>query len=175
MTPRTNGAGSGHEATAAPRSLLVAVALAVVLAGCIGAAPSVEAPAPAGGATPTATPLAEPTSTHPTMTDAPDRTPVPDKHPSLDSGLVGLVNADNRTAYANTRGLELRDGRVQVVVELVDGRDFPDGFDLTVEVRAGGRVQALVAVDDLVALAEHGNVSFVQPPSRAVPDSPSEG
>lgn len=176
--------------SATARALPAAVAgLLVLLAGCGGpVAPSVDAPAPAGAdaGSPTATTSAATDATHaqttgtdsPTRgTDAPmtdsdptDRTPSPEKHPSLASALVGLVDAGDRAAYAERHGLELRNGSVGAVVELVDGRDLPAGFDVAVEVRAGGDVQALVAVEDLVALAEHGNVSFVRPPDRPVPD-----
>lgn len=198
MTTSPSRAATGRGRTAARRGVAV-VALAVVLAGCGGpAAPladspvdgaSVDAPAGAGGGSPTPaaespTPAGEsptPTTESPTarpagrtpgdvtpMVEPPDEPPEPRKHPSLSSALAGLPEADDRAAYAERHGLALRNGSVLVVVELRAGRDLPAGFDVTVEVRAGDDVQARVAVGDLVALAEHENVSFVRPPHRPV-------
>lgn len=86
---------------------------------------------------------------------------------ALESSLYGLVAAENRTAYAETWDLTFRNGSVEVVVELRDGRQLPDEFDGSVQSRYENLVQATVSVDELVALSEHENVSFVRSPRRA--------
>lgn len=92
---------------------------------------------------------------------------------ALESGLYGLVTADDRTAYADIWNLEYRDGSVEVVVELRDNRELPDEFDVEVRSRYEHLVQASVAVDDLVPLSEHENVRFVRTPYRPATDEPS--
>lgn len=120
----------------------------LVVSGCLGA-PTRQA------VTPT-----------PTVTDGGEASPT--KHPSLESVLVRLIAAENRTAFAEDHGLRLRDGQVLVVIELVEGESLPDGFDVDVTASHDELVQAYVAVDELTALAEHRNVSFVRTPREAV-------
>lgn len=79
------------------------------------------------------------------------------------------MTAENRTAYADRNGLAYEDGSVRVVIDLASGRSLPSGYDVTVEVRSGTLVQGSVAVDDLVGLARHENVTAVRPPSRPQP------
>jgi hypothetical protein len=91
------------------------------------------------------------------------------KHPGLESVLARLVQSDNRTAFAEEHGLQVRDGRVLVVVELENGTDLPDGYDLNVTSRYGTEIQAYVAVDDLLALVEEEVVRVVRTPTVAEP------
>lgn len=94
-------------------------------------------------------------------------------HPSLDSRLVGLLNAENRTDYAASRDLDLRNGSVLVVVELRPNRSLPPDFDADVRARHENLVQAWVPLDELGVLADHANVRFVRPPHEPATDSPS--
>lgn len=89
--------------------------------------------------------------------------------------LAGYLDADNRSAYADERGLRTRDGRVEVVVELRDGRSLPDAYDVTVTAAHDDLVQAYVAVEDLRALAADENVSEVRAPNRPATDAASGG
>lgn len=93
---------------------------------------------------------------------------------ALESSLYGLVTADDRAAYAETWNLNYRDGRVAVVVELRENRELPDEFDVSIETRYEHLVQATVPVDELVALSEHENVSFVRTPREPALDAPSD-
>lgn len=126
---------------------LVCVALLVV-SGCLGV-PTRQAATPS-----------------PTATDGGEAPPT--KHPSLESVLVRLIAAENRTAFAEEHDLRLRDGQVLVVIELVEGESLPDGFNVDVTTRHEEIVQAYVAIDELSAVAEHRNVSFVRTPREAV-------
>jgi hypothetical protein len=90
---------------------------------------------------------------------------------ALESSLYGLVTADDRAAYAETWNLNYRDGRVAVVVELQENRELPDEFDVEVRSRYEHLVQATVPVDELVALSEHENVSFVRRPREPATDA----
>jgi hypothetical protein len=102
----------------------------------------------------------------PTATDGGGATPT--KHPALESVLVRLIAAENRTAFAADHDLRLRDGKVLVVIELVEGESIPGGFEVDVTSSHDELVQAYVPIDELSALAEHRNVSFVRTPRGAV-------
>lgn len=134
---------------------LFAVGL-LFLAGCTGPGSPVSD-----------SPTAEaPPSESPTTTGA---TATPTRPPDLDRRLYDLVTAENRTAYAAQHDLAYENGSVQVVIELAEGRSLPSDYEVAVEVRDDGRVQGAVAVDDLIGLARHENVTAVRPPSRPQP------
>jgi len=93
--------------------------------------------------------------------------PERDSHPSIESELYGLVTADDREAYAERRGIELDDGRVMVTLELEpEDAEVPPEAD--VESRFGGRANAWVHVDSVVAVAEYEQVRFVRFPDESV-------
>lgn len=146
----------------------VVVGLLVVASGCASVPSTPPTDAPESPTTTTTTETTTATTTEPTHANATER---PRKHPSLDSQLVGLLDAENRTRYADERGLRVRNDSVLVVVELRENRSLPAGFDLDVTARHDRLVQAWTPIDRLVALAEHGNVSFVRPPREPVADS----
>jgi hypothetical protein len=91
--------------------------------------------------------------------------------PNVSSTLHRLAEADDREAFAAAHGIDLRDGRVVVVVELRGRSTLPDGYDATVQQTAtvGGEtfVQAWVPVDRVVPLAEEPGVAYVRLPDRA--------
>jgi hypothetical protein len=93
-----------------------------------------------------------------------------DKVPGLESDLRGIVEAQNRTAYASENGLELNNGTVLVVVELSDGARMPSGFGTRTRNRNDGMVETYVPVGDLIELAGHENVSLVRKPREPLPD-----
>ncbi|NEU58432.1 hypothetical protein [Halorussus sp. MSC15.2] len=115
-----------------------------------------------------------------TATTTPDGPPTDDgenatkKHPSLDSRLVRLLNATNRSAYAARNGLTFGNGSVLVVVELRQNRTLPAGFAADVRTRHGRLVQASVPASTLRSLAEHTNVSYVRPPRQPVTEAPPQ-
>ncbi|AUV81888.1 hypothetical protein C2R22_09695 [Salinigranum rubrum] len=121
-----------------------------------------------------APPLAETTSSVETA-DATRPTPADqtkgETPPNVSSTLHRLVDADDREAFASAHGIDLRDGRVVVVVELRGRSTLPDGYDATVQQTAtvGGEtfVQAWVPVDRVVPLAEEPGVAYVRLPDRA--------
>lgn len=172
----------GRLAAPDQRGLVPVLGALVVLAGCVSpgtpdgaspAAPEPPTPTDAPGRSATATPNATP-GANATLTHAPDATPGKGDQPdALESRLYGLVVAENRSAYAAARDLRLRNGSVHVVVELHEGKPLPREFDLDVRTTYENLVRAFVPVDDLVPVAEHGNVSFVRTPREAAPGSPS--
>ena len=147
---------------------LSAVLALVVVAGC--------GSTPPGAPTDTGTELAGPGangSQTATVTDTPTPevtvTTTMTKPPELESILYRLVQADNETAFAEEHGLDVDDSRVLVVVELEDGADVPDGYDLTVTAEFATEVEAYVAIDDLLALAGEESVRVVRTPTVAEP------
>lgn len=134
------------------------VVLVAALSGCLGPFP----PGADGG-----------NDSIPSPTKVADGPEKATEYASLDSVLYGLATAENRTGYATAYDISLSDGRVEVVVELEEGRGLPDEFDVEVRSRYEHLVQAFVAVDDLVPLSGYENVSYVRLPRRPGPDDPS--
>lgn len=132
---------------------------ALVVAGCAGAG---SGPGPQTTTVTTAT-----ATTTTTRTNTATATTT---HPGLEARLAGLLAAENRTAYAEGHGIDLRDGRVDVVVELAPGRSLPADAPVAVTARHDELVQGRVPVGALESLAAHGNVSRVRAPDRPVPD-----
>ena len=129
----------------------VIVVFLVVFAGCSGS--------PQTAATPTPEPTRTGTAT----------TTQPSHPPNLDQRLYGLVTADDRSEYASKAGLTYDNGSVQIVVELTAGASLPEGYDVRVELQQGQLVQGYVAVDQLVGLSRHENVSAVRLPKEPQP------
>jgi hypothetical protein len=90
---------------------------------------------------------------------------------NVSSTLRGLVEADDREAFAAAHGIDLRDGRVVVVVELRGRSTVPGGYEVTVQQTAtvSGEtvVQAQIPVNDVVPLSEEPGVAYVRLPDRA--------
>lgn len=100
--------------------------------------------------------------------DGEDDDPAEERPTSIDSTLYGLTTTANRTAYADRNGYRLRDGTVEVSVRLAPNASMPDDPVIQDAGAYGDRVVGYVAVDDLVALARHRNVSYVETPDSAV-------
>lgn len=104
---------------------------------------------------------------------AADQTTTGGKSPNVSSTLLELVGADDREAFAAAHGIELRDGRVVVVVELRGRSTVPEGYDVTAQqtatVDGATFVQATVPVDELVPLSDDPGVAYVRLPDRADP------
>jgi hypothetical protein len=91
----------------------------------------------------------------------------------LDETLVGLVEADDRSTYADREGLAYDGGRVRVVVELRDGADPPSSPPFDATARHGSLVEGSVAVEALPSLATTDGVAYVRPPQTPVRADPS--
>jgi hypothetical protein len=91
------------------------------------------------------------------------------KPPSaLESVLYDLTLAEDVGAFASSRGLYVKDGRVRVVVELVDvSAQLPTGFSLVEEARSGNLVQVMIPIRELVSLATEPAVEFIRAPLEA--------
>lgn len=141
------------------RRTLVATAAVLLLAVAAGCTGGPVADVPTGDETS----IEQPTSTtgQTTMSDA------------LASILVGLVQADDRAAYAETHGLDYEDDRVGVVIELQPDADLPEGYDLAITASHDEMVQARAPVEDLPPLASEEGVRYVRPPHSPEADGPS--
>lgn len=138
--------------------------------GCLG-----TPPAPTGGdesateADPTNSVTETPTATTELPVETTETPPV--DSPKVADVLVGLVRAEDRTAYAAERNLDYRDGRVLVVIELTSNTEPPTVVPLDVVARGGDAVEAYVDPDDIPALAAAENVRVVRPPRLSAPSS----
>lgn len=86
--------------------------------------------------------------------------------------LPGLVDAEDRAAFADEHGLEYRPGEVEVEIELEQNGERPDRYLSEVVDEFGRLVVAWVEIDVLVDLALDENVRRVQPSTDPEPDSP---
>jgi PBP1b-binding outer membrane lipoprotein LpoB len=136
----------------------------VVFAGCSGGA--------GANISDTTAPTVETTS-QPSITSV-GKTPNAQKKPlNLDSVLYKLTEANRPKRFASNHSLTLKDGRVEVMIELMSGRDLPQKFNIQIESRRNELVQATVPVDELRSLSEHQNVSYIRTaPSPAVNQPP---
>ncbi|ELZ87350.1 hypothetical protein C453_03329 [Haloferax elongans ATCC BAA-1513] len=154
--------------------MCLGVAGLLSLSGCAGTPPEQDD----AGASPTATRTPSPpadTETPTTRSSPTPKPPSPSKPPSgLDSTLAGLVDANDRDAYADQHGLDYRDGTVTVVVELEPDRTLPESVDFEAERKRDRLVSGWVAVGDLTPLATHENVTLVRPPQSPAVDGGAE-
>lgn len=112
-----------------------------------------------------------------TPTDATDRPSLEDVKaqlgdPSpLEAPLPELVAAADRDQFAESAGLEFRDGAVNVTVHLVSGGEAPEQYLPADAEQYDGSVVAFVDVDHLVDLALDENVRFVRRTRQPEADS----
>lgn len=86
------------------------------------------------------------------------------KSSKLAASIQEVARSSDPEATAEARGMQTRDGRVLVVIELRSDRDVPSDADLVVTSRTDEGVFAYVGYDDLESVASHRNVSLVRPP-----------
>lgn len=163
-TAATERDGSGrNDGPSVGRRHVLLVAAATVTAGCLS---SDDGDSPSNA------------TNRSDGTDGPDGTdgsdggddgdaPETDRPSSIDANLYGLTTTDDVEAYAARYDYAVRDGRVEVVVDLAPNRTAPRHPEITDADRYGGRVVGSVAIDELDALARHENVTHVGTPDVA--------
>lgn len=86
--------------------------------------------------------------------------------------LFELATASSPEEYAKAQGIEAF-WVVRVVLVLTSPEaPIPEGFRVVVEERFGEEVEALVAVDDLLRLANHPDVEYIRSPVKPKPYGP---
>jgi len=139
-----------HGMTLKKTALLVLCLGALSLVACNGPAPSEQ-----------------------TNTANPTRVDVdPKDYPALQSKLISLVEARDRTQQAQALQLGYEDGLVQIVIDTEDAAASDDlawaveALDGRVEVKVDNLIQAWVPVDALLKLARHPRVLYVRTPVK---------
>lgn len=84
----------------------------------------------------------------------------------LDSVMKGLIESSNRTEYAATHELRLRDDTVLARIELRDNKQLPGSVSVQIDSRYQNIVLGYVDISDLSELADHQNVSRVAAPTQ---------
>lgn len=163
--PRRRAGDTGFTVGPVGSLSILGLVLLALLAGCTGL--SGEAPVGQSSPNPHTTTTATDVASDTRATES--SKPTKAGPPALGGDLYGLTQADNRTAYAQDHGFELRNDSVLVTVELREGRDIPADVDADVRARAGSQVDAYVPIDQLEALARHENTTSVRPPERPEP------
>lgn len=80
--------------------------------------------------------------------------------------MKGLIESSNRTEYAATHELRLRDDTVLARIELRDNKQLPGSVSVQIDSRYQNIVLGYVDISDLSELADHQNVSRVAAPTQ---------
>ena len=102
--------------------------------------------------------------------------PKPEDYPKLARSLFELATSQRPDQLAERAQLTLKDGSVQVVLELQgpewaeDIRWAVEALGGSVQIQAGTSVQAWVPVKALLKLAQHPRVVYIRPPVRPQKD-----
>ena len=149
--------------------LTTSVLFMILITGCAGAGGSTTD----GGSSDIATPvnetekqaLAEPNSTPPPAITTPSRPA------GLDSTLHQLVIAEDRTQFAQQRGLDIRDDTVLVTIEVTPDNQLPQSIPIDVKTRSANKILAYVAIEDLTTLAQNEAIRTVRVPETGNADT----
>lgn len=97
-----------------------------------------------------------------TMTPNPTDDRAEAAHPAMDDTLYRLTTADDPAVFSERHGLEFDAGVVPVTLRLTNADVSPPTDYLeTVGARYADRVNATVHIDNLLSVAEHESVAFV--------------
>ena len=101
------------------------------------------------------------------------------KPEKIESVLYQVVKAQKRDDFAEAHGLYLKEGKVRVVIEIENTEvlkieNVLKGYGAVMETYHENLVQALVPVDDLIALSEDPDVNYIRTPLPAHPQKTSE-
>ena len=165
-TPRSVRAVSRRRRQIQHLSTCVIIMLLVSL---LTACTPVSAPS-TGQTQPTAT--FEVSEANPGLENAPPALPLqkPDACPALASQLYQITQASEPVAMAETLGVRVVDGKVQVLIVLAgDDATFLAAFGIVPGTVSANQVQAFAPIDQLCALANHESVVAVRPAAMAQP------
>lgn len=101
------------------------------------------------------------------------------KPEKIESVLDQLMKAEKRDDFAEAHGLYLKDDKVRVIIELnntevSEVENVLKGYDTVMETYYKNLIQALVPVDDLIALSEEPGVNYIRTPLPAHPQETPE-
>jgi hypothetical protein len=88
----------------------------------------------------------------------------------IDSELIGLRDAANKSEYARIHGLTVRNNAVSVVAVLRAGTEPPSSVG-EIEIVHNNTAVMMIPIDRLNALAKHQNVTYVRAPRQPVTSS----
>lgn len=93
-------------------------------------------------------------------------------YPKLESVLSQMISADDPQEFAQNHNLYMQDGKVRVVVELINETlEVPDYF--VEETRYKNKIQGLVPIEKISNLSEETNVTFIRAPLKPYADTPN--
>ena len=96
------------------------------------------------------------------------------KDPKLDSLLSQLINSPDMSGFAQAHNLYMQDGRIRVVVEIVNETALLPDYVLE-ETRYKTKIQALVPVEKIAELSGETNVTFIEAPLKPYADTSAPG
>lgn len=90
----------------------------------------------------------------------------------LASNLYGLLFAEDPADYAHQKGIQIKEGKVKVIIELeTRNAQLPQTCDLVVESRSKNLARAWVSIEQLIVLAEEDEIGFIRTPHQPEPQS----
>lgn len=93
-------------------------------------------------------------------------------YPKIESVLSQMISADDPQEFAQNHNLYMQDGKVRVVVELInETSQLPDYF--VEETRYKNKIQGLVPIEKISILSEETNVTFIRTPLKPHADTPN--
>ena len=88
--------------------------------------------------------------------------------------LYQLVQFEDRDDFAKTHGLYLKEEKVRIIIELNNSTEIPNGYNIEIETCYENLVQALVPIDNLIALSEEPDINFIRTSLPAYPQETSK-
>lgn len=144
--------------------LITSLLFMILITGCAGAGGSTTD----GGSSDIATPVNE---TEKQALAESNSTPTPPRPAGLDSTLHQLVIAEDRTQFAQQRGLDIRDDTVLVTIEVTPDNQLPQSIPIDVKTRSANKILAYVAIEDLTTLAQNEAIRTVRVPETGNADT----
>ena len=89
--------------------------------------------------------------------------------PSLDSMLYQLSQSANAAQEAEALGYQVKEGKVQVLIVMVDeNTEFLGSFDIEPGTQSGSKIQAFVKFEDLCLLGNNDSVLAIRPIAQMI-------
>jgi len=94
----------------------------------------------------------------------------PEKLENLLQKLIEVYSkGENAESFAETNGIFYKEGKVRVVIELINEQaNIPEGYGVVIEKRYKNMVQALVPIENLEALSKSPLVKFIRIPKEPI-------
>jgi len=91
-------------------------------------------------------------------------------YPNLETRLFELSISKSPKEYAKKHGLDYKEGKVRVEIELISSESLPAGYTFEVELQYENIIQVFVPVEQLRSLAKEPQVKAIRVPLKPIKD-----